>query len=191
MKQSTEICHGNGKMTLLLVLICVIGSVSAPVEAQEPVPADARPFRGCGKAEAARRLMARPAEPVDAAYLETMTDTDVLHNALEIEVTNLNPGGNTCTITGSNTMTIKSKVVSLTEFHFRLRNQFTITGAFVNGSVPVTVSTESTSTRRVTLDRTYGFDEVFTLTIEYNGNTVSAAFGSIEMAWSRSATACS
>lgn len=140
------------------------------------------PFRGCGKAWAAAGMFQEePVEPLSAARRETMAETDVLHYALDIEITNLNPGGNTCTITGSNVMTIQSKSSSLTQFTFRLRYQFDVTGAYIDGTTPVAVATVSTSTRVVTLDRTYGMDEVFDLTIEYTGSTVSAAFGSIEV----------
>lgn len=160
----------------------VLGSCGTTVEGQELIaPPDGTRVIECGKAAAARRLLAAPQEAPTQAYLETMTDTDVLHNVLDIEVTNVNPGGNTCTLTGSNTMTIKSKSSSLTEFRFRLRSQFTITSATVNGATPVTVTTESTSTRLVTLDRAYALDETFTLAVAYTGNTVSAAFGSIEV----------
>jgi len=113
-----------------------------------------------------------------AAY-EAAGETDVLHYALDIEISNLNPGSNTCTITGSNTMTIQSKSAGLVEFTFRLRSQFSITASYVNGGTPVTVTTQSSTTRLATLDRAYGMDETFTLTIEYTGGTVSQGFGSI------------
>ncbi len=137
---------------------------------------------GCGKAQALiRALDGDGFPPATASTLEIMEETDVLHYKLDIEVSNLNTGSNTCTITGSNEMTIQSKSPALAEFTFRLRNQFNITGAFVNGTTPVTIATLSTSTRRATLDRVYAMDEVFTLTINYTGNTVSASFGSIEV----------
>ncbi len=150
---------------------------------QDLAPGDDKPpFRGCGKAWAASRMFhTEPAPPLSAARLEAMAETDVLHNALDIEITNLNPAGNTCTITGSNVITIQSKSSALTEFTFRLRSQFNVTGVFVNGTTPVVVATPSTSTRVVTLDRAYGMDEIFDLTIEYTGSTVSSAFGSIEV----------
>jgi hypothetical protein len=95
-----------------------------------------------------------------------------LHYVLDIEVSNLDPVLNTCDIVGSNVMTIQSKSASLVEFTIRLRDQYTIPNAYVNGSTPVTVTTASETTRVVTLDRTYTMDEVFTLTIEYQGNSV-------------------
>ncbi len=110
-----------------------------------------------------------------------MNDTDVVHYALDIEVTNIDPANNTCTITGSNTITIRSLSASLSQFSFRLRSQFAVTAAYINGSTPVTVTTATPSTRVVTLDRIYGMDETFDLTIEYTGATVSVSWGSIEV----------
>lgn len=139
-------------------------------------------FVGCGKARAALRgFLSEPEAIPDAAYLETLSDTDVLHYDLDIEITNINPSLNRCTISGTNTITIGSLSPALTEFNFRLRSQFLVSSAMINGAIPATVEQVSTSTRRVILDRAYGMNEVFTLTITYTGNTVSAAFGSIEV----------
>ena len=143
----------------------------------------AEPIFGCGKAQAmARRFVHDETTPLDKAYREAMADTDVLHNELDIEVSNLNPGANTCTIAGSNRMTIQSKSASLTEFTFRLRNQYTITAAWVDDTIPVTVNSISTTTRVAdlsTVTPAIGMDDTFTLTIEYNGTSISAGFGSI------------
>lgn len=137
---------------------------------------------GCGKAEAMRaRFIAEQMQPAQGGVAEAMGETDVLHNDLSIEISNLNTGADTCTITGQNRMTIQSKSPSLTAFTFRLRNQYTITSALVNDTTPVTVTTISTTTRSVTLDRAYGMDEVFFLTIAYTGTTFSSGFGAIEV----------
>ena len=137
---------------------------------------------GCGKAEAAQRwFRADPVEGADGGVAEAMGETDVLHNDLTIEVTNINTVSNSCTITGQNRMTIRSLSPSLTIFTIRLRSQFSVIGAMVNEVTPVNVAVLTTTTRTVTLDRAYGMDEVFTLTISYTGTTVSAAFGSIEV----------
>ncbi|MFH0983361.1 MAG: M1 family metallopeptidase [Planctomycetota bacterium] len=154
--------------------------------AQEPdKPGDARyPVLGCGKAQAlALRYLAEQADGGDVSLREAMTETDVLHYDLDIEISNLvpDPNNGTCTITGTNVMTIQSKAAALTEFTFRLRNQYTITSATVNGTTPVTVAEVSSTTRRATLDRTYSLDEVFTLTISYTGNSVKRGFGSIDV----------
>src|SRR5262249_23020670 len=76
-------------------------------------------------------------------------------------------------------MTIMSLISTLTTFEVRLRDQFTITDANVDGT-PVVVTKISGTTRLVTLDRTYGNGETFHLTISYNGHAVSDGFGSIE-----------
>ena len=116
-----------------------------------------------------------------ARMYEAAEDTDVLHYELDIEITDIDTSNHDCTITGSNRMTIRSESAALTEFTFRLREQYTITGSFVNDVTPVTVSTESSTTRVATLDRAYGIGEEFTLTIEYTGTTVSMGFGSIDV----------
>lgn len=156
---------------------------SVPTEVRAPRAYDldeSVPLIGCGKGQrmARRGLAPPPEEAPPIAYLVSLSDTDVLHYDLSIEPTNLNPAGDTCLMSGTNVMTIKSLVDGLTEFQFRLRNQFSISTARVNG-VNVAVTTTSPTTRTVTLDRTYNTDEVFTLSITYSGNTVNAAFGSI------------
>lgn len=137
---------------------------------------------GCGKAAAlrARYLAGRP--PVDEpGYVpppglrEAADATDVLHNKIDIEIV---PSAGT--ITGSNTFTIRSKVNGLSEFTFRLRNNFTVSGAMVNGATPVTVVSLSTTTMKATLDRAYYTGETFTLMIPYTGTAVSRGFGSID-----------
>lgn len=167
----------------LIVVGLTAGSFVTLAQAQSSTRGyDARSVHRYGHTQtAARRLTAERVGLPDAAYLETLDDTDVLHYALEIEISNLDPANNTCTITGSNTMTIQSKSALLSEFTFRLRHQYNITGAYIDGLTPVTVTTVSDTTRVVTLDRTYGLNDVFTLTIEYTGDSVSAAFGSIEV----------
>jgi aminopeptidase N len=157
-----------------------------PVSAQAPSdqgnPSEEPSIVGCGKAEAMRaRFVAEQMQPAQGGVAEAMGETDVLHNDLTIEISNLNTTTNTCTMTGQNRMTIQSKSPALTAFTFRLRNQYTITSALVNDTTPVTVTTISTTTRSVTLNRAYGMDEVFTLTIAYTGNSVSEGFGSIEV----------
>jgi len=168
--------------TLTMALAC--GRSFADVSAPGPLPRpEEEEVEGCGKA---RALAARHFSHADNGFgigrAEAMVETDVLHVELDIEVSNIDPPANSCTLSGVSRMTIQSKTASLTEFTFRLRSQFSVTGAFVNDTVPITVTSDSTTTRTATLDRAYGFDEVFTLTIEYNGDTFSAGFGSIEVA---------
>ncbi|MHC4697308.1 MAG: M1 family metallopeptidase, partial [Planctomycetota bacterium] len=158
-----------------------------PVAGGESRPGDAAPrTTGCSKSKAlgtrfmAAQTMSSPGRKVgstppegSADRTEPHGDTDVLHYDLDIEVSELNPGGSECNLSGRNRMTIQSKSTALAEFTFRLRSQYTITSALVDDTTPVTVTTASLTTRVVTLDRTYGMDEIFTLTIEYNGITES------------------
>jgi aminopeptidase N len=108
--------------------------------------------------------------------------TDVLSYDLDLELTAINPDANTCVITGINTMTVGSSAPALTEFSFRLRSQFSVTSALLNGVTPVTVNMVSDTTRQVTLDRTYALGETFSLSVGYTGTTVSDGFGSIQVA---------
>ncbi len=140
---------------------------------------------GCGKAHAlAQRYhaeefaAARQAEyerQVRAGLREAFEDTDLLHVDLEIEVIPSQYDN----LAGTCSLTVQSKSPALTQFTFRLRSQYTITSAEIGG-IPVSVSTQSTTTRVVTLDRTYFMDEVFTLTVAYFGHAESRGFGSIE-----------
>jgi aminopeptidase N len=156
-------------------------SLTAAAPAHEPAGDNAEPIIGCGKGQAlAARWLERSVRG-DAVSREAMDDTDVLHYDLDIEISNLSPGTNTCTITGANVITIRSRVPDLTEFTFRLRSQYNVTSALVNGTTPVSVTTLDTVSRRVDLDRAYEIDEVFTLTIAYTGQSVSRGFGSIDV----------
>ncbi len=143
---------------------------------------------GCGRAKAARmrarHILARDLDRSSLAYLEAMGDTDVLHYELDLETTDLDTVSHTCTVTGSNRMTIRSKVSELANFTFQLHGNYTITGALVNDTVPVVVDSSGEPARAVSLDRTYVLDETFTLTIAYTGTSVSNGFGSIEV-WDR------
>jgi aminopeptidase N len=140
---------------------------------------------GCGKAAMLRaRFLAGlpisdPVAPPGPMPREATDATDVLHNAIDIEIF-----PSTSVITGSNTFTIRSRVDGLTEFTFRLRGNFTVTSALINGSTSVSVTTppadNSSYGRVVTLDRAYNTDETFTLMIAYTGTAVSRGFGSID-----------
>jgi aminopeptidase N len=139
------------------------------------------PGDGCGKARAAERRFAAGLRPVEdlpgwCMACDATELTDVLNCDLDIEI-----APSTETITGSNTFTIMSKVNGLTTFTFRLRNQFVISSALINGSTPVTVSNPTTTTRIATLDRAYNDGEVFTLKISYSGVPMSiGSFGSVD-----------
>jgi len=156
--------------------------------AARPAPAQPdwcdQPILGCGKAQAlACRFIEERAGEADGLR-EAMTESDVLNVALDIEVSNLNPGANTCTITGNNVMTIQSKSAALTQFTFRLRDNYTITSLVVTddtGPHSVTHTLVPNRTRIVNLNRAFGMDEIFTLSITYTGNSFSAGFGSINV----------
>ncbi|MBS0188025.1 MAG: hypothetical protein JSS51_08145 [Planctomycetes bacterium] len=140
---------------------------------------------GCGKAARLRRRFAAGLLPVDVPALEqnpfadreAFSDTDVLNNSLDIAV---DPTAGT--ISGSNTITLKSLVPNLTQFTFALRSNFTVSGIAINGvaSALPSVPAGSSYLRTLTLNRPYLLNEVFTIKITYSGVPVSAGFGSIE-----------
>jgi len=132
----------------------------------------------CGKARLAARGWARHPQirPPDPSLREALVDTDVLHYALDIEISNLNTAANNCTVTGRNVMTIRSLSPALTEFTFRLHSNYTITGSSIFdgfNTAAVSIAQPSGTTRVATLDRAYGQDETFLLTIDYTGTSVS------------------
>lgn len=147
-------------------------------------PDIAPPFCGCGKSRALW-LRARAGLPVQdgepaAVTREASTDTDLLSNDLDIEVTPT--GTNAGMIAGSNTMRVRSLVNGLTQFTFRLRSpNFTVSSVTLNGVTPATASTPGSNSygRTVTLDRPYNIGEEFTVRVAYSGIAVSRGFGSI------------
>jgi hypothetical protein len=137
--------------------------------------------QGCSKAAAAARWFAAGQPPEEdpegyCAVCDTVELTDVLNCALDVE---LFPS--TSSISGSNTFTIMSKMDGLTTFTFRLRSQFVISAATINGSTAVPVANPTTTTRVATLDRAYNNGEIFTLRIDYSGVPQSVgSFGSVQ-----------
>ncbi|MHC4611118.1 MAG: M1 family metallopeptidase, partial [Planctomycetota bacterium] len=176
--------------TSLIAIVALLSAwASGSAFGAGPSPTDhERPIIGCGKAQAmAVKYVAeqdsaqRRAEyeaMLAAGQREAFTDTDVLHCDLEIEIL----PGQFDNLVGANTMTIQSKSNSLTQFTFRLRDQYNISSILVDGATPVTFTTPTSTTRVVELDRTYGMEEIFTLTISYGGHAVSEGFGTIEFA---------
>jgi len=104
---------------------------------------------------------------------EAPTDTDVLHYFLDIEI---NPGAEW--IGGSNTMNVRSLVDGLTTFSVRLRSNFDITEMSIDGT-PLSWTRPDLYHVEATLDRAYNAGEEFELFVAYDGQVVSAGFGSI------------
>lgn len=140
---------------------------------------------GCGKGSALRRRYLAGLEPFelkDATFnpfadRDYLSDTDVQNNFLDIAV---DPAAGT--ISGSNTITVKSMVNGLTTFNFALRSNFAVTQVQVNGLNVALPSGPGANSylRTVTLNRPYALNEQFTVKIYYNGVPVSRGFGSIE-----------
>ena len=137
---------------------------------------------GCGK-QHALRLRAQAGLPIaeqarpEYGAREALGDTDLISCDLDMEIV-----PSTSFISGACTMVVESKVAGLSQFTVVLRNNFTVTGATINGGTPVTVPLPGANSyrRTIQLDRAYGVGERFTLRIPYSGTAVSRGFGSIE-----------
>ncbi len=90
--------------------------------------------------------------------------TDVLHYDLTLEI---NFSGRS--LTGSNTMTVRSLTDGLTTFYFRLHDVFTIDALTID-ETPVDFAWLDEANVEVTLDRPYDADEEFALRVEYHGS---------------------
>jgi hypothetical protein len=165
------------KRRLAALLLSTVSFAAVPAVAEHIRPP--APELPCGKARAMAGHVGdcEPAPPnIDGSLREAMDETDVLHYALDIEVSNLNTAANNCTINGTNAITIRSKSAALTQFTFRLHSNYAIGSLTVTdgpNTFPVSASQTSSTTRVVTLNRTYGLDEEFILTIGYSGTSIS------------------
>lgn len=111
--------------------------------------------------------------PMKGKALEALTHTDVLRNSLDIEVI-----PSTSTITGSNTILIKSLVDNLNQFHFRLSNSFTITSVLLDNRA-ITFTREDSVNCRANFDINYNNGQQFTLKINYSGVATGGGLGSV------------
>jgi aminopeptidase N len=146
---------------------------------------------GCGKSHA---LAARAAAGLPIHELspgpgyssrEALTATDLISCDLDMEII---PA--TTTISGVCTMVVRSKQNGLNQFTIVLRTNYTVTGATINGSTPISVPGPVAGgySRTITLDRVYNDGEQFTLRIPYSGVAASRGFGSIEFQTQPSST---
>ncbi len=138
---------------------------------------------GCGKAH---MLLAREQAGLPIGDImpgpgyesrESADATDVISCNLDIEINPTNSN-----IAGTCTMVVRSRIEGLTQFTIVLRTNYTVSGATINGSTPVTVPGPVANgySRSINLDRAYHLGEQFTLRIPYSGAAVSRGFGSIE-----------
>jgi len=101
------------------------------------------------------------------------SQTDVLHNDLSVTV---DPAAGS--LTGANTMTIRSLADGLTEVGVRISDQFSLPQVLVDGAAAPWTRLSPT-TIRVTLPTPMNTGDVFSLTVAYSGPGVAAGFGSI------------
>ncbi|MBI1191253.1 MAG: hypothetical protein GC200_11305 [Tepidisphaera sp.] len=152
-----------------------------------------RPICGCGKCNAMRTLAEEGLSPNGGGggyqSREAPGDTDLLTVNLDLNV-DFGAGS----LSGSNTMQVRSLVNGLTQFTFMLRSNFLVQRGLsgqaadtnkvtLNGGTIASVTTPGANSygRTVTLDRPYNMGETFTVKIDYSGVPVSRGFGSINI----------
>ncbi|MFA6047059.1 MAG: hypothetical protein WC718_18910, partial [Phycisphaerales bacterium] len=174
-------------------LVSMTGAALAQVVAAPAVDPAILPraMCGCGKCQTLLAEAQDGLAPGGGQYgaREASGDTDLLTVDLDLNVDFT--GG---TISGSNTMQVRSLVNGLTQFTFVLRSNFLVqrnlsgNGAdtnrvTLNGGTIATATTPGANSyaRTVTLDRPYNIGETFTVKIDYSGVPVSRGFGSIDL----------
>lgn len=130
----------------------------------------------CAKQAALRARFAKHLSPGldDPQPITGLSNTDVIKNFLTIQ-----PNFTNSSLTGSNEMTVKSKVDGLTSMEFELDSVFTITGMTLDGRT-ITATRLDSKTVRANFDQAYNTGQQFVLKISYNGVPNSSFFGSIE-----------
>jgi hypothetical protein len=145
--------------------------------------AQGKPIATCGKAEAMLSMFRAGLAPDGSATTdgfggygprEAATATDVTNYNLDFEIF-----PTTRTITGVSTMTVRATEDGLNQFTFVLSDTFTITSITCNGVPLGNVAIANGYQRRVSLDRTYNTNEIFTFRVAYTGAASGSGFGSI------------
>lgn len=108
-----------------------------------------------------------------AGECSLLSDTDVLHYDLELEV--IPP---TKTLTGTNVITAMSLTEGLSCFEFELSSTFVISALTVNGVEAAWDRLDAVAVS-VTMPEALGLGEVFEVSISYSGVPVAGGFGSI------------
>lgn len=129
----------------------------------------------CGHALSSLKRLTAPAPANLRLKTETWDATDVLSNNVDIDVIPVSG-----TISGSNTMTIKALENSLSEFTFRLSDNFTISSVTLNGA-PITFTRLDPINVRANLSPAVALNQNFALKITYSGvGNAGNGFGSFE-----------
>lgn len=147
------------------------------------------PAESCGKAELLRAafehgMMPSLEKPLWLRKLEGLTDTDVISCNVDLE-----PGFAGGTLAGSNTMSIRSLVNGLNQFHFRLADNLGPSSVTLNGT-PITFVREDATNVRAEFPSSFNTGDVFTLRIDYSGTPNGAGFGSISFGTHSGAQYC-
>jgi hypothetical protein len=154
---------------LITILVLAAASLQSP---QQTVPES---LDGCARAKTARAQFSAKTE---ALRLKSTSDplaeqTDVLHYRLDFEI---DPVAEY--IDGSNTMTVRTLVDEVTEFHFWLHRAMYITAVKIEGRVAAWRRLD-TEVIEVSLGRTFARDETFELQVHYQGSPETIGWGSI------------
>jgi len=154
-------------MRFTLILLGVTCAIVSPAQTTVDFPT-------CAHQRTDKPLVMSGMDPNGGVHGAAVSDTDVLHYDLNIEI---NPSAHT--VAGSNTITVKSLVNGLTTFTVQLRSNFSVTAVQVDG-LPSTWTQVNTANGRVALNHVYNAGDQFTVYVAYNGSPVSQGFGSFD-----------
>lgn len=135
-------------------------------------------MEGCGKSKVLMQRFESGMEPKELpaapAGLAIPTDTDVLNQALDIEIF---PGvaAPSPTLSGSNTMTVRCVATELTHFEFMLAPTLTISEALLDDTILLNVENFGVNGRRITFPTPIHSGDVFTLKVTYSGRPTTGS----------------
>ncbi|GIV16364.1 MAG: hypothetical protein KatS3mg022_1799 [Armatimonadota bacterium] len=127
----------------------------------------------CGKSRLLWQAYMHGLSPTLLPQQTALSDTDVLHYSLSLTVQPPNPY-----LTGKNVMTVRSLRDDLKAFRFQLADSFIITTLRLDGH-PISFTRVDPVTVQAEFDRTYRAEEIFDLTVGYEGFTRTGGFGSV------------
>jgi aminopeptidase N len=153
-------------MTLMSAVILSMAALHNPAADDVEQIAPSVPPIECSRAKAARVLAKRGAAAAKNIEDPNSYKTDVQHYRLDFEV---DPDAHT--FSGSTTMTVASRVESLSTFRFWLNTSMAIESVEVDGE-DVEWRRRGRTTVDVELNRSYGVDEVFDIEVSYSGSPV-------------------
>jgi len=168
----------SDRVKTALLMSCALLSISSltAVAGDSPSRFDPRSLDACAEAKIAAAGTTLDAGIARFQHIEDpgADRTDVQHYRFEFEVF---PG--TQTLSGSNTMTVASRVDDLTDFRFWLHDSMTISSVQIGGSA-VTWHRGAAGAVDVELDQSYDEGDIFELEVGYDGSPVMNGFFSTQ-----------